>query len=84
MKPGRLWRLAARLRRRVLPARGGRREPEVAQEISKEFTTEELEEFLEGDVRPVEADPAFKEKLRLELWQLVQERYGRGDPERLD
>jgi len=56
----------------------------VAQEISKEFTTKELEEFLEGDLRPVEADPAFKEKLRLELWQLVQERYGRGDPERLD
>jgi len=61
-----------------------RREHEVAQEISKEFSTEELKEFLEGDLRPVEADPAFKEKLRQELWQVVQQRYGRGGGDRLD
>jgi len=56
----------------------------VAQEIGKEFTTEELKEFLEGDLLPVKADPAFQERLRQELWALVQERYGRGRDDRLD
>jgi hypothetical protein len=53
----------------------------VAQEIAKEFSTEELKEFLEADRLPAQADPAFRERLRRELWQLVQERYGRPEPE---
>jgi hypothetical protein len=60
------------------------REPEVAQEIAKEFTTEELKEFLEGDLSPTQADPAFKERLRRELWAMVQQRYGRDRDDRLD
>lgn len=56
----------------------------MAQEIAKEFSTEELKEFLEGDLKPASADPAFRERLRQELWALVQERYARKDGERLD
>jgi len=75
--PERLRRFAASLRRRVMPSSTARREPEVAQEIAKEFSTEELREFLEGDREPTRADPAFQERLRRELWALVQQRYGR-------
>jgi hypothetical protein len=56
----------------------------VAQEIASEFSTEELKEFLEGDLQPTQADPAFKERLRRELWTMVQQRYGRDSDERLD
>ena len=41
-------------------------------EIAAEFSTEELLEFLEADQLPVEADPEFRERLRSELWSLVQ------------
>jgi hypothetical protein len=82
--PGRLRRIAARLRRRILPRRGAQREPEVAQEIAKEFSTEELKEFLEGDLKPTQADPVFQERLRRELWAMVQDRYGRDPDDRLD
>ena len=84
MRGGRLRRLAARLRRRILPDSSASREPEVAQEIAKEFSTEELKEFLEGDLQPTQADPAFQERLRQELWAMVQERYGRPPDDRLD
>jgi hypothetical protein len=56
----------------------------VAHEIANEFSTEELKEFLEGDLQPAQADPAFQERLRLELWEMVQERYGRKVDDRLD
>lgn len=56
----------------------------MAQEIAKEFSTEELKEFLEGDLQPTQADPAFQERLRQELWAMVQERYGRNPGDRLD
>jgi hypothetical protein len=82
--PDRLRRFAAELRRRVMPSPRTRREPEVAQEIAKEFSTEELKEFLEGDREPSQADPAFQERLRRELWAMVQQRYGRGPDEPLD
>jgi hypothetical protein len=59
-------------------------EREVAQEVAKEFSTEELKEFLEGDLQPVEADPIFQERLRRELWSMVQERSGRDRGDRLD
>lgn len=38
----------------------------------EEFTSEELAEFLEADdADDVYADPAFKERLRETLWNLV-------------
>ncbi len=40
--------------------------------MSPEFTTEELEDFLRADHLPVQADPDFKERLREELWDMVQ------------
>ncbi len=55
----------------------------MAQELASEFTTEELKEFLEGDLDAVGADPAFQAKLRQELWQLVQKRHASRN-ERLD
>jgi hypothetical protein len=48
------------------------REAGVIDEIAAEFSTEELLEFLEADQLPVEADPEFRERLRSELWTLVQ------------
>lgn len=83
MKRSRLRRILEELRRRVRSASGAGREQEVAQQLANEFTTEELKEFLEGDLHSVEADPVFQAKLRQELWQLVQKRYG-GRDERLD
>lgn len=47
-------------------------EHEVIKEIASEFTTEELQEFLEADRHPIDADPVFKEQLRRELWSLLQ------------
>ncbi len=41
-------------------------------EIAAEFTTEELQEFLEADLFPIDADPVFKEQLRERLWKLVR------------
>ena len=39
-----------------------------------EATLEELEEFLEADRAPVQADPHFKERLRERLWEIVRQR----------
>jgi hypothetical protein len=50
----------------------GLRESEVIEEIASEFTTEELQEFLEADLYPIAADPLFKEQLRERLWKLLQ------------
>ena len=44
----------------------------MIEEIAAEFTTEELQEFLEADRYPIDADPAFKEQLRETLWRLLQ------------
>jgi len=51
---------------------GGREE--IMDEQSLEFTVDELREFLEGDYVEVQADPAFKERLRRKLWDLVEAR----------
>ena len=48
----------------------------MPQEVAAEFTTEELAEFLEGDVHPNDARPEFRDKLRTELWEMVQDLYG--------
>ena len=54
-------------------------------DLSEPIDPAELKEFQDGDWIQVEADPVFKERLRLELWQLVESLYGsereeEGDP----
>ena len=44
-------------------------------EGAMEFTVEELREFLDGEVLGVRADPAFKERLRRMLWDMVRARH---------
>jgi hypothetical protein len=47
---------------------------QVAEQIPTDFSSEELREFLEADGLEVSADPAFKERLRRKLWELVERR----------
>ena len=68
----RLW-LRRRDPRGERSRRGAAREPKVIEEIAAEFSTEELQEFLEADRNPVPADPIFKERLREKLWKLLEE-----------
>jgi hypothetical protein len=54
-------------------------------ESGMDFTIEELREFLEADRVAVPADPAFKERLRRRLWEIVRLRHDSrvgGDEER--
>ena len=44
-----------------------------------EETAEELRDFLAADTMEVPVDPAFKERLRRELWQLVQAEAAKKD-----
>jgi hypothetical protein len=53
---------------------------EMDAELNVEFSEDELQEFLEGDRLEVSADPAFKERLRRKLWEIVRGRM-RDDPE---
>ncbi len=69
----RLW-LRRRDPRGERSRRGAAREPEVIDEIAAEFSTEELQEFLEADRNPIPADPIFKERLREKLWKMLEER----------
>jgi len=46
-------------------------------EDSSEITTEELREFLEGDLTGATIDPRFKEELRRTLWDFIQSRNDR-------
>ena len=69
-------------RRRPVRKREVRQEPEVLDEIAAEFTTEELQEFLEADRIDVRADPAFKERLRDKLWEIVRTRAERDPNDR--
>ena len=39
---------------------------------TNEATMKELQEFLEGDVLDVPADPEFKERLRQQLWEMLR------------
>jgi hypothetical protein len=59
-------------------------ERRVKRELASKFSMEELQEFLEGDLHPSQADPVFKEKLRADLWELVQARYGKPPKEPSD
>ena len=74
----RLGERLSRLRARTRPA-AGKREGRVPNEIASEFTTEELAEFLEADLDPIDARPEFREQLRDDLWTMVQDLYGKDD-----
>jgi hypothetical protein len=39
-----------------------------------EFSPDELREFLSADLLEVQADPHFKERLRMRLWALLKSR----------
>ena len=49
-----------------------------------DFDPVEFAEFLEADDGPMPIDPAFQERLRQELWEMVRERAGREPPGRRD
>ena len=53
----------------------------MMEDILSDFSIDELREFLEADLVEVKVDPEFKERLRKQLWELVQEhaRSTRGD-----
>ncbi len=65
----------SRLHAEPLPRRG----PTLSNEVAAEFSTEELMDFLEGDLYPTQADPAFKERLRADTKELVRTQYGTGN-----
>ena len=68
-------------RRQATSERGAKRKQVMTDEAMADFTIEELREFLQADSLDVPVDPAFKERLRRKLWELVQEqlRNRRGD-----
>ncbi len=45
----------------------------MMEDILTDFSIDELREFLEADLVDVKVDPEFKERLRKQLWELVQE-----------
>ena len=54
------------------------KQDEMAENQFSDVTLDELREFLEADMMDVKVDPAFKERLRKKLWDLVQEQSGRS------
>ena len=46
----------------------------MMEDILSDFSIDELREFLEADLVDVKVDPEFKERLRKQLWDLVQDR----------
>ena len=45
----------------------------ITEDILTDFSIDELREFLEADLVNVNVDPEFKERLRKQLWDLVQD-----------
>ena len=45
----------------------------MLEDMLTDFSIDELREFLEADLVDVNVDPEFKERLRKQLWELVQE-----------
>jgi hypothetical protein len=43
-----------------------------------DFDPTEFAEFLDADEHPVPADPAFRERLRQQLWTMVRDRADRS------
>lgn len=70
--------------RRLLPRRkrgtrpGGGLEPGdrrgTAASVDPDFDPVEFAEFLEADESPLPIDPAFRERLREQLWEIVRDR----------
>jgi hypothetical protein len=50
----------------------------MMEDILTDFSIDELREFLEADLVDVKVDPEFKERLRKQLWDMVQEQAARG------
>ena len=69
------WALFARIGERFSRMRAQHR-ARALPEIAAEFTTEELAEFLEGDLHPNDARPEFRDQLREDLWVMVQDMHG--------
>ncbi len=65
------WALFARIGERFTRMRRRDRGSEL-REIAAEFSTEELAEFLEGDLHATDARPEFRAQLRDDLWAIVQ------------
>ena len=75
-------RLGPRKTRRQVGKQGSDAEAEresMTDEAMTEFTVEELREFLQGDILDVQVDPAFKERLKRRLWELVKEQARRRE-----
>jgi hypothetical protein len=47
---------------------------EMMDDVLADFSVDELREFLEADLTDVPVDPEFKERLRRQLWELVENR----------
>lgn len=47
---------------------------EMMDDVLADFSVDELREFLEADLIDVPVDPEFKERLRRQLWDLVESR----------
>ena len=62
-----------KLRRQVAKQATDAERESMTDEVMTEFTIEELREFLQGDILDVPVDPAFKERLKRRLWELVKE-----------
>jgi len=45
----------------------------MLEDMLTDFSIDELREFLEADLVDVKVDPEFKERLRKQLWNIVQE-----------
>jgi hypothetical protein len=65
------WALFGRIGERFTRMRRRERSPEL-REIAAEFSTEELAEFLEGELHANDARPEFRAELRENLWAIVQ------------
>jgi len=52
----------------------------MTEELLTEFSLDELREFLEADLVEVPVDPDFKERLRRQLWAMVESRARGDDP----
>jgi hypothetical protein len=61
---------------------GAKSERPTTYDPALDFSAEELREFLEADHVAVRVDPAFKERLRRRLWDMVRLRgHSRGATE---
>ena len=67
-----------RVRERDAESGQDRETLKMMEDILSDFSIDELREFLEADLVDVKVDPEFKERLRKQLWDLVQEQAARG------